>query len=90
MTYHRGSFDEFLDWHENVKMAENISTGGRVGYVKGRVASDKQKTIAYSEAVPHPENADDYLWAFGKYPIPEREIISQESAEQLGWFASDN
>lgn len=90
MTYHRGTLSDFTTWHDAAKIAENISGEGRVGAVRGIPAPQNQRTTAYAIAIPHPENANDYIWHYGGHPDAGKPILSQEDAIAAGWeFATE-
>lgn len=66
MTYHRGTLQEFNDWHEQVKILEGLP---KVGYVNGVPAPQNQQTTEYSIPIQSPDGLDDYIWDYGDYPI---------------------
>jgi len=86
MPYHRGTIIEFNYWHEDAKLAEEITLAGKVGYIKGVEAPENQRTTSYSKAIEHPINNDDYIWDYGNHPDPEKELLSLEQVKELGWF----
>lgn len=86
--YHRGTLEQFNIWHETVKIAEGITPAGKIGYVAGKSAPNNQRTTAYSEAIPHPLNENDYIWQYGNYP--ESEILTTEDVIAVGWFNSED
>ena len=67
MTYNRGTLAEFTTWHDAAKIAEDIPEGGKIGCVNGIPAPDNQRTMEYSEVIPHTVNADDYIWVYNGY-----------------------
>lgn len=86
MSYHRGTLAEFNTWHDATKLAEGLP---KVGSVNGTPAPGNQQTVAYSDAIAHPTNPDDYIWQDGKYPIEGKTMLSQSEVETLGWFPSE-
>lgn len=83
MIFHRGTLEEFNIWHDAVKIAEGYP---KIGYINGIPAPQNQKTVAYSAAVSHPSNINDYIWADGKYPRIGHSMLSLEEVKVLGWF----
>ena len=85
--YYRGTLTEFNTWHEAAMIAENIPTpDGKVGFVRGRPAPDNQRTTAYTNAIAHPTNEDDYIWAYADYPDESKASLSEEEVQAAGWF----
>ena len=87
MTYHRGTLTEFNTWHDTAMISASIPSEGRVGFVKGVLAPDNQRTVAYSDAVLHPSNADDYIWVYGDYP--DGESLTLTEVQTMGWFPEE-
>jgi len=80
----RGTLQQFESWHETAKISENIPQEGKVGYLKGKLAINRQKTINYSDAIKHPINENDYIWLCGNYCTNEN--LDLEQVKLLGWF----
>ncbi len=85
--YNRGTLEQFNAWHENVMALEGIIPNeGKVGDINGVPAPQSQRTVAYSKAVAHPVNPNDYIWVYGDYPDA---VISVDEARTAGWFAEE-
>lgn len=69
--FNRGTIEEFTPWHEATMVAEGIP---------------HDNVTAYSMAVHHPNNTDDYIWPFGAYPIEGKDQLSMEDIQALGWY----
>jgi len=88
--YHRGTFEEFQSWHEAVMEAEGITQEGKIGYINGVPAPERQRTTAYSLAWQYPsEEVDDYVWEFGKYQDNEIPALDYDEAVAAGWFGGE-
>ncbi len=86
MSYHRGTLAEFNTWHDTVKIAERYP---KVGNVSGVPTPANQQTVAYSDAILHPTNSDDYIWQDGKYPREGETMLSESEVKALGWFPEE-
>ena len=88
MTCHRGTLAEFNTWHNAAMISDDIPMpDGRIGFVNGVPAPDNQRTIAYSKAVLHPSNANDYIWTYGDYP--DGESLTLTEIKTAGWFPEE-
>lgn len=86
MTYHRGTLDEFDVWYNAVKLSENITVDGKVGFVNGVAAPDNQRTTEYSTPIKHPVNQDEYIWQYGGYRVGNRNVLTKSEVKSLGWL----
>ena len=88
--YHAETLEKFNTWHDNVKSLEGITAGGIIGLRNGVPDASSQKTVAYSEAVPHPTTSDFYYWFCGDYP--DEENFENKTKDDLGvlGFLTDN
>lgn len=86
LMYHRGTLVEFNTWHDAAKTSYGIPEGGLIGFVDGVEAPDKQRTLAYSDAEPHPTNSDDYIWLYGDYIDGSKDDLDEDAVIALGWF----
>lgn len=90
MTYHRGTLEEFNIWHSAAMISDDIPTpNGKIGFVNGKPAPNKQRTVAYSDAILHPSNADDYIWFYGTYVDVGKVSLSKAAVRAAGWFAAE-
>jgi len=80
--YHRGTLEQFNNWHEPIKIKEGLPI---MGYVNGVPAPENQWTVAYSSTVKNPNGTDDYIWNYGAYPT-DLPIVD---VNDLGWFKGD-
>lgn len=87
MTYHRGTLAQFDTWHTAAKTSAGITPEGKVGFVNGVPAPDKQRTIAYSEAIAHPSNVDDYIWPYSDYQ--DGTVLTADAVKTAGWFPEE-
>ena len=88
IMYNRGTLAQFNIWHEAAMASEEIVLpNGKVGYINGIEAPTNQRTIAYSEAIPHPINNDDYIWDCGSYPSDIELTI--DDVKSLGWMLGE-
>ncbi len=85
MMFHRGTIEQFNTWHDAVKVAEGYP---KIGYINGIPAPQNEQTTAYSYAIPHPNNNNDYIWEDGKYPRVGETMLTLAEVKTLGWFAS--
>lgn len=71
--YYQGTLEQYNIWHTWVCHEDraNIPEEGKINFVNGVAAPDKQRTIRYSRTIAHPENEDDYIFKFGVYPKPD-------------------
>lgn len=90
MTFYRGTQVEFDTWHAIAMSGEGITLPeGKVSIVNGVPDPSIQKTMAYSRAISHPTNEDDYVWAYGDYTDGEKTSLSFSECEALGWFQAE-
>ena len=89
MIYHRGTLVEFNTWHTASKMTAGIPAEGKIGIYRGKPAPNKQRTTAYSEAVLHPSNINDYIWLHGRQADPEKPSLSLADIITLGWYPEE-
>lgn len=66
--YYCGTSDQFDTYHTWACHPDraNIPDGGRVNFVDGTLAPEKQKTIVYTTKTEHPSNGL-FIWLFGDY-----------------------
>lgn len=88
MTYHRGTLEEFNVWHDAVKILEEITSEGKIGFVNGVAAPDNQRTVAYSLKIAHPINDNDYIWSYGSY-VSGKDSLSLSDVKLAGWFPKE-
>ena len=81
--YNKGTLEQFNEWHDRVKILEGITPEGKVGFVDGVPAPDRQRTTAYSQASKHPTD-DIYIWQYGAYPTGE--TFTSLQVREMGWF----
>jgi hypothetical protein len=83
--YQRGTLAQFEVWHNAAMEAENIpSPDGKIGYVNGQPAPNRQRTTAYSQVIQHPMGGDDYIWNCGKYC--DGDVYTLLEVQDLGWL----
>ena len=86
MAYHRGTQAEFNIWHNAAKIATGIPAEGKIGLNRGKPAPNKQRTMAYSDAVLHPSNVDDYIWLHNGQADSEKTDLSFAEIQTAGWY----
>lgn len=86
MTYHRGTIEEFNTWHAIALYSEGLP---KIGYVNGQPAPQNQQTTSYSNAIQNPNKTNDYVWAYGKYPIVNKAVLTEAAYKALNWFPVD-
>ncbi len=84
--FQRGALVEFNTWHDAIKIREDIPAEGKINFVNGVPAPDKQRTTAFSEPIPHPTIEDDYIWDCGGYCAEEPPVFDKEEVMVAGWF----
>lgn len=83
--YYQGTQNDFDVWHAWVcaPERENIPAGGKINKILDKEVPDRQRTISYSEVIPHGTNPDDFIWFFGDYPKPDMELTEYTQAEAI-------
>lgn len=60
-------YDTYQTWVNDAGRA-NIPAEGTINQISGVDAPNNQRTVKYSEKIPHSVNGDDFVWEFGLYP----------------------
>lgn len=81
-----GTIDDFNTWHEIAKEGEGIPSEGRISFINGVAAPDSQRTMAYVEAVKHPEE-EVYAWECMAYtnPVNDETIKTLIEIKAMGY-----
>lgn len=87
--YYRGNLGTFDAWHGSAKTSAGIPSYGKIGRTNGVYAPNKQRTISYSKTFAHPENPDDLVWMYRKYPDSELTPLTDAEVIKLGWSIED-
>ena len=90
MNFYRANLKDFEKWHQDVCAQEEIGEDGKVGFREDKLAPHQQRTIGYSQPIPHPSNEDDYIFKFGNYSDNTFTELTYEKAKEAGWFLDEN
>ena len=86
MIFNTGTQAEFDAWHTTAKSNANIPSEGKVGIYQGNTATDKQKTMAVSEAIAHPLTPDFFVWAHNGYPHATKPSKTRVEIKAEGFY----
>jgi len=69
--WHRGNQAQFDTWESTYSAIKGLPIGG---------------TTSMSESIPHPENVDDFIWAYDDSKDPALPDLSDADVRTNGWF----
>lgn len=89
MDFNRGTFEQFEEWEQACKIAEEIPLdgSGKINQVNGVDAPNNQRTIKYAVCTPNPTDPNDVIWNVSKkYPVAGVTQITLQEAIELGFI----
>jgi len=89
MGWHRGTLAEYITEHTAMKVRFGIPEGGKITYLRGKLAPTRPRTTHYSKPIAHPTNNDDYIWQFDEGGRAASTVYIDAQVKAVGWFPDD-